>query len=249
MKLYGLIGFPLTHSFSGDYFTDKFKKENISDSDYKLFPLPEISELNNLINQNRNLIGFNVTIPYKEAVIPFLSMIDPVAKQVGAVNTVKVLHSKNRIRLHGYNSDIFGFQKTISPLLSPSDKNALILGSGGAAKSVAFVLDKMGVNYCFVSRRPNEENQIAYSDVSGTLIESSTILINCTPQGMSPYNNEYPDIPYQYISEKHILYDLIYNPSETNFLKFGRQQKARIKNGLSMLSVQAEKSWWFWNNM
>lgn len=246
MNIYGLIGYPLSHSFSKKYFTEKFKKENISNSEYKLFPVKSISEFPELIKNNPNLKGLNVTIPYKKSIIPFLCKIQKQAKKIGAVNTITIKKNKqNKIFTKGYNTDIYGFEKSLQPYINSNLKKSLILGTGGSSKSVAYVLGKNNVEYLFVSRsKSNIKKQIInYSNLDKNIIKNIQIIINTTPLGMSPDIENYPNIPYKFISEKHILYDLIYNPYETLFLKKGKNKGAITKNGLEMLHIQAEKSW------
>ena len=247
MRMYGLIGYPLSHSFSQKYLTEKFRKENISDVQYKLFPLEEISDLSRLLLSNTDLYGLNVTIPYKEAVIPFLDELDETAKGVGAVNTIKIIHNKQGRSLTGYNTDIYGFRQSIKPFLEASHERALILGTGGASKAVAHVLSEIGVNCLFVSRNPKNENEIAYHDINEHVIKSHLLIVNTSPVGMYPDIDAFPPIPYQFLTKKHFLYDLVYNPEETGFLKSGRIQGVQGINGLSMLQLQAEKAWEIWN--
>ncbi|MFH0865674.1 MAG: shikimate dehydrogenase [Bacteroidota bacterium] len=248
MNIYGLIGYPLTHSLSAQYFSEKIFRENIHDCRYELFPLKNISELESLVRKNIGLKGLNITIPYKESVLPYLTSIDNVAKEIGAVNTIKIIDSKNFI-LHGCNTDAFGFEESLKPLLKNDQKKALILGSGGASKAVAYVLKKLGVQYFFVTRtKKNNSDFLLYNEISEDIISSHTLIINATPVGMFPEMNTAPDIPFHLISRKHILYDLVYNPSETLFMKCGIEQGAIVKNGLEMLYLQAEKSWEIWNS-
>jgi len=242
MKKYGLIGFPLGHSFSVPYFKEKFSKENLLDSIYEAYPLDQIQKLNKVFDDNPELIGLNVTIPYKEAVIPFLDELEEKAMKIGAVNTIKI---KNGKRI-GYNTDILGFQNSLLPLIEDSFVQGLILGTGGAAKAVAFVLEELGIPFRYVSSKPSTEN-INYQDLNENWIKSHTLIIHCSPLGMYPHIDSFPDIPYQYLGEGHILFDLIYNPEETLFLKKGREMGARTKNGLEMLYRQAEASWEIWN--
>lgn len=241
MRLYGLIGFPLSHSFSESYFKKKFADEGISDCDYRLFPIPSISELTTILQENPDLCGFNVTIPYKKEIFPFLTHIDPVAAEVGAVNTVKVIRNEQNIELHGYNTDILGFEYSLVPLLHGRNK-ALILGTGGAAMAVAFVLKKLQVEFLFVSRNPSEHS-IAYHQINDSLIKEYPIIINTSPVGMYPNITEAPSLPYHLLSARHLLYDLVYNPEITLFLKNGMAQGCEVKNGLEMLQIQAEEAW------
>lgn len=247
MKGYGLIGFPLTHSFSSRYFADKFKKESIADCYYRNFPLEHIKKLPVLISENPDLQGLNVTIPYKEQVIAFLDELDEGAMAVGAVNTIKIFRTADSIHLKGYNTDVYGFRTSIQSLLKPVHNKALILGTGGASKAVSFVLKGLGIRTIFVSRNPRENEHIAYHDLTGETITSCLLIINTSPVGMYPHVNECPDIPYQHVTNQHVLYDLIYNPPETEFMKRGRKRGAVTLNGYEMLHHQAEKAWEIWN--
>ena len=244
-KEFGLIGFPLSHSFSREYFLHKFSKENIKNTDYQLFSIKNIKELPLLLIKHPLLEGLNITHPYKTQIIPLLDAIDEEAFLVGAVNTIKIERNDNQIRLIGFNTDIIGFEKSYKELIT-SHQQALILGSGGAAKAVAHILTKMGIPFKIISRNPQGE-QIDYSSVTPELLESHTLIINATPVGMAPFSNTKPDIPYEHLTSKHLLIDLIYNPSETLFLAEGKRKGAQIKNGEEMLAFQAEASWKIWN--
>lgn len=237
---FGLIGKDISYSFSKNYFTLKFKKLGLNDYEYVNFDLKSIDEFRDLIS--KELIGLNVTIPYKESIIEFLDEIDEEAKLIGAVNTIKI---DKRGNLKGYNTDVYGFEESLKPLITNSHKKALVLGTGGASKAVCYVLDKLNIDYLIVSRTP-EKTQISYTDLNRSLLEKHTIIINCTPQGTYPKVEEYPEIPYDCITKKHLLYDLIYNPEKTRFLKEGEKRGADISNGLKMLELQAEKSWNIW---
>ena len=242
MRLFGLIGFPLGHSFSKKYFEEKFLKENINDCAFKLFPLQEIAAVEKLF-ENKSLHGLAVTIPYKETVIPFLTNTTTAAKEIGAVNCIKI-NDKNRI---GYNTDVVGFEKSFTPLLKPHHTKALVLGTGGASKAVQFVLKKLNIDFALVSRNSNaEKNIISYNEIDERMMEDYSIIINCTPLGMSPNEEELPNIPYQFISPNHLLYDVIYKPAKTMFLKEGEKRGATIKNGFEMLVLQAEENWKIW---
>ena len=244
MRLYGLIGYPLQHSFSEKYFTEKFKRENINNSKYTLFPLKCIDELPYLLDTNPNLRGFNVTIPYKEKIIPFLDDIHHDAKIIGAVNTVKIDFIEGERVLTGYNTDIFGFSESLKKKLKYYHKNALILGTGGAAKAVAYVLKSLKIDFLFVSRRDELSfEMIRYSDITKSVITDNLLIINTTPVGTFPYVDYYPYLPYHNLTNKHLLFDLIYNPSETLFIKKAKLQNAQTINGFEMLYLQAEKSW------
>ncbi len=241
--LFGLLGKNIAYSFSKGYFTEKFKSLHLKNYDYVNFDIPSIEEFRDIKQKNPNLKGMNVTIPYKEAILPYLDKISRKAEKIGAVNTIKVTRKGN---LKGYNTDYHGFKKSIEPLLEPHHKKALILGTGGASKGVAFALDELGILYTFVSREATDES-IGYNLVNATTFDNHQIIINCTPLGTSPNTDAYPPIPYEYFTPKHIAHDLIYNPAETIFLKKAKKQGAKIKNGLEMLQYQAEKSWKIWN--
>jgi len=248
MKQFGLIGYPLSHSFSAQYFSEKFYRENIHDCSYELFPIQNISELELLVKNNIFIKGLNVTIPYKESIISFLTSIDNTAKEIGAVNTIRIIDNKNFI-LHGYNTDAFGFEESIKPLLKKNHQKALILGTGGASKSVAYVLKKLGIEFLFVSRNKSNINSILkYEELNKKIISSHQFIINTTPLGMFPNINEMPDIPYDLITKDHLLFDLVYNPSETLFMKNGIKKNAVVSNGMQMLYLQAERSWQIWND-
>ncbi len=246
MKLYGLIGYPLTHSFSSEYFLNKFKTENINDVSYKNFPLKNIEDLPKLLNDIPDIKGLNVTIPYKEKIIKFIDELSEETKKIAAVNTIKISRIKGETYLTGYNTDKYGFQKSFTPLLKTYHKNALVLGSGGGAKAVSFVLKKLNIEFKIVSRNPVKGKQYCYKDINRKLLDKYKIIINTTPVGMYPEINSFPDIPYDFLTEKHLLYDLVYNPAETTFLKKGKLKKTIVKNGYDMLKYQAEKSWEIW---
>lgn len=247
MKEYGLIGYPLSHSFSKQYFEKKFADENIQDASYKLFPIENIKLIHSVINNNPTLCGLNVTIPYKEKIIPFLNSIDDEAKEIGAVNVIRIERDNNcEHKLKGYNTDVTGFIQSLKPLLKEHHKKALILGTGGASKAVAYALKKLNIDYFFVSRNA-APSFLQYKDLNKEIISSHNIIINTSPVGMFPAVNDYPDIPYQFITDKHLLFDLVYNPLETIFLKKGKLNNAITLNGLPMLHIQAEKAWTIWN--
>lgn len=244
--LYALVGKNISYSFSRGYFTEKFEKLDLKNHKYINFDIQSIHELPQKIKENKKqLKGMNVTIPYKLDVFNFLDRIDKKALKVGAVNTIKIT---KKGRLKGYNTDVYGFKKSLKPLLKKHHKKALILGTGGASKAVAFVLGNLGVKYKYVSRTPEGKKQISYQDITKELIESYFVIVNCTPLGTHPNVENCPNIPYEFLSDKHLLYDLIYNPSETTFLRKGKKQGTTIKNGLEMLELQAEKAWKIWNN-
>jgi len=237
MRTFGLIGKSLSHSFSSSYFHDKFIKEEISNTEYLNFELKDVSEFTQLISTYK-LSGLNVTVPYKESIIPFLDELSEDAKSIGAVNTIQFINGK----LVGHNTDTNGFKKSILSILDGRNK-ALILGDGGGAKAVKHALNQLDITHKTVSRNTS----IKYSDISTQQIEFNTIIINTTPLGMFPKVKNFPQIPYKLLTEKHLLFDLIYNPSETLFLSYGRAQKSSTKNGLEMLEIQAEASWNIWN--
>lgn len=244
-KLYGLLGYPLVHSFSQNYFNQKFESENI-DAEYINFEIPDIGMLMEVVAENENLNGLNVTIPYKEQVIPFLDEIDPAASEVGAVNVIKFIRGKDGLRLKGYNSDIIGFTDSIKSLLKPHHQSALVLGTGGAAKAVSYSLRKLGLEVQLVSRRKSA-NTLVYEELTKNDLKTHKVIVNTTPLGMYPNVDTCPDIPYRYLTSQHLCYDLIYNPDETLFLKNSRLAGAQVKNGLEMLLLQAFASYSIWN--
>ncbi len=248
MKTYGLIGYRLGHSFSKKFFSEKFKREHLDDCEYVNFELDTISEFPDLFKQNDHIYGLNCTIPYKQQVILYLDETDPEAAKVGAVNTIKVICNNDRIKLKGFNTDVYGFEYSFRPLLKEHHRKALILGTGGASKAVKYVLEKLGIDYLFVTTKPvPEKGQINYSEITLKLLNDYTIIINATPLGTFPNTETCPDIPYQYLTEKHLLYDLVYNPEETLFMKQGKKKDAIVKNGLEMLHLQAIRAWEIWN--
>jgi shikimate dehydrogenase len=245
MNLFGLIGFPLTHSFSKKYFTEKFEKEGIKDSSYELFEIRDIKDLPSIIKNNPGLKGLNVTIPHKEAVLEFMDELDEPVKKIRAVNVIKV----NNGKLKGYNSDFHGFKGSLQQFLPKDAKvKALVLGTGGAAKAVKAVLDDLKIHYWNVSRTAGEDI-LGYEQLDKEIIGSFKLIINTSPVGMYPKVEECPPIPYEYLTKEHYLFDLVYNPEETLFMKKGKQAGARTKNGLEMLYLQAEKAWQIWNNV
>jgi shikimate dehydrogenase len=239
MKEFGLIGQNISYSFSEKYFAEKFKKENIQNSHYRIYDLKDIQEIHTIF-QNPYLKGFNVTIPFKEKIMEYLDELDPVAAEIGAVNCVKVENGRKK----GYNTDAVGFENSLLPLLEFHHQNALILGDGGAAKAIKFVLHKHLINYKSVTRK----GDLRFSDLNESLLQTHTLIVNCTPVGTFPNVEDCPELPYEFINSQHLLYDLIYNPEKTEFLKRGENQGAKIKNGLEMLVLQAEKSWEIWNS-
>lgn len=242
-RRFGLLGKHIAYSFSKKYFTEQFALGNLVDCSYENFDLESLELFPALLTQYPDLKGLNVTIPYKEAVIPCLSSLSKSASQIGAVNVIRFT-SKGTLK--GYNSDYYGFTKSLKPLLQAHHKKALILGTGGAAKAVAFALDRLGILYTYVSREA-KEGMIDYDRINATTFDHYHIIINCTPLGTSPNTEAYPPLPYAYFTEKHLAYDLIYNPAETQFLKRAKAQGAVIKNGYDMLVFQAEKAWKIWN--
>lgn len=248
MRFYGLIGKSLEHSFSPVFFKEKFEKEGINDCFYNLYPLKNIDEFNYLINDFTELSGLNVTIPYKQNIIPFLDKLDFNAKKIGAVNTIKFNRNQNKLELIGYNTDYLGFIDSLKPLINNKIHNkALVLGTGGSSLAVTYALYKLGINYQIVSRSSKNSDSITYSSLSNDHIKDHKIIINTTPLGMYPQIGQSPNIPYQAITKQHILFDLIYNPKQTEFLGKGKVQGATIKNGFEMLVNQAEYSWKIWN--
>ncbi len=245
MYKYGLIGKSLTHSFSKKYFTEKFKRENITNSEYNLYELEKIEEIKELIEREPNLVGLNVTIPYKEKVIPYLDHLDESAKNIQAVNTIAITKSKEII---GFNTDVVGFQKSLNAFLEEKRQmKALILGTGGASKAVAEVLKQEKIPFQFVSREKGKA-AITYEELDEKWIAEYKLIINTTPLGMYPKVEQKPEIPYQYLSEEHYLFDLIYNPELTLFLKEGLSHSCKTKNGMEMLTLQAEEAWEIWKN-
>lgn len=247
MNTYGLIGYPLGHSFSRKFFTEKFAKEGI-DAQYLNFEIPSIEEFPNIIKNNPTLKGLNVTIPYKQQVMQYLDDISEEAKAIGAVNVVKCQLSTVNCQLHltGYNSDVIGFVESIRPLLKAHHKKALILGTGGASKAIRYGLEKkLGMKTLFVSRSARE-GMITYEEVTAEVLKEYEVIVNCSPVGMYPHVDECPALPYEALNENNLLYDLVYNPLETLFMKKGAEQGATVKNGLEMLHLQAIASWKFW---
>ena len=246
MDKYGLIGYPLGHSFSISYFNQKFADEGIN-AKYENFEISSIDQLQEILDTNTTLRGLNVTIPYKEKVIEFLDSITPEAQAIGAVNVIRVTHEGNNVKLKGYNSDVIGFTQSIEPMLDKKwHKKALILGTGGASKAINYGLKSLGLETVFVSRyqRPGT---IQYETITPEVVKEYNVIVNCTPVGMYPHTEECPPLPYEAMDYHTILYDLIYNPDETLFMRRGRQQGAEVKNGLEMLLLQAFASWEFWH--
>ncbi len=250
MRQFGLIGYPLSHSFSQKFFTEKFLQENIVNAKYDNFPIPSIESFAGLWKENPNLEGLNVTIPYKKEVIPFLQHSSAVVQEINACNCIRKFNNE----LYGYNTDVIGFEKSLLPFLQPHHTHALILGTGGAAAAVQWVLQKLNIQFQVVSRRGNDieannemKAYLSYDQLAASVIESHTLIINTSPLGMYPNTNEAPPIAYEGITAQHHLYDLVYNPIETLFMKNGLAKGATVQNGLAMLHIQAEESWAIWN--
>ncbi|MFF5381757.1 shikimate dehydrogenase family protein [Pedobacter suwonensis] len=246
MKKYGLIGYPLSHSFSKKYFTEKFHNEGITDHQYELFPIADIKSLPDLLSENPSLFGLNVTIPHKVNVLCYLNEVDEAAEKIGAVNCISIRSFEGESYLKGYNTDAYGFEESLKPLLGPQHNKALIFGDGGAAKAVKYVLEKLNIEYQAVVRKATS-GTILYSEITPEILASHKLLINTTPLGMSPNVDTFPDIDYSLIGPGHLAYDLVYNPLETAFLVKAAAGGARTKNGLEMLHQQAEKAWAIWN--
>ncbi|WP_345950064.1 MULTISPECIES: shikimate dehydrogenase [unclassified Mucilaginibacter] len=260
MKQYGLIGYPLTHSFSKKYFSEKFEREKIEDHKYDLYELSNLSDFPELLRANPDLCGLNVTVPHKIGVMFYLDWVEPEAKEVDAVNCIRITSESpitavfsgevgikdHEFRLEGFNTDVYGFETSLKPLLRPHHTQALILGTGGASRAVKHVLGKLNIYSTYVSRE-SDAGRILYEDLTAEHIANHKLIINTTPLGMSPNVDRCPDIPYEHLTSDHLLYDLIYNPEETLFLQKGREKGAATKNGYDMLLLQAEKSWEIWN--
>ncbi|MEJ7821497.1 MAG: shikimate dehydrogenase [Chitinophagaceae bacterium] len=243
MKLYGLIGYPLGHSFSKKYFTNKFKREGLIDYSYELFPINSIKELPSLINSQPYLKGFNVTIPYKQQVLKYVTETSEAVKEIGAANVIKIDGDK----IVAFNTDVIGFKESLIQKLMPFHKKALILGTGGSSNAVQYVLRNLGMEFLLVSTTHQPSSEIiSYSMINENIMSDHTLIINCTPVGMKPNFSALPNLPYQFISHKHYLFDLIYNPEKTSFLQKGEQMGAIIQNGYEMLVLQAEESWNIW---
>lgn len=248
MKTFGLVGYPLSHSFSKKYFTDKFLSESIDDCEYLNFEIDSIEKIQEVIQVNKNLNGFNVTIPYKEQIIPFLDELSEETRKIGAINTVKVIRENDTIKLIGYNTDAHGFQESLRPVLKGYHHKALILGTGGASKAVEYVLKNIGLEVFFATRSPKSNNQLSYNDLNQFAIENFLLIVNTTPLGTYPNVEDCPDIPYEFLSNRHLLYDLVYNPETTRFMQNGINQGAVVRNGYAMLIEQAEMAWRIWNS-
>ena len=241
MTKYGIIGYPLGHSFSRGFFTEKFARESI-DAQYLNFEIPDVAMLSDVLRDNPDLRGLNVTLPHKQAVIPLLDEMSEEAMEIGAVNVIRVRNGK----LKGFNSDIIGFTNSIKPLLQPHHRKALVLGTGGASKAIRVGLNRLGIEWTYVSRSPRD-GMVTYEDITAETLQEYTVIVNCSPVGMFPKVDAAPAIPYELLSPQHLLFDCVYNPEETLFMKKGREQGATVKNGLEMLHLQAVASWKFWN--
>lgn len=244
MRYFGLIGKPLVHSFSQHYFTQKFQEESI-DAAYGLYELDKIEDLK-LLLQQKAFSGLNVTIPYKQSVLPYLAELDETARAVGAVNVIKFVRRSGEVVLKGYNSDVIGFHDSLVPLLRPYHKRALVFGTGGASKAVEYVLSRLGIEVQLVSRQA-KDSVLSYEQITPEVLQSYQLLVNATPLGTFPHVDTCVDIPYQNITNKHLLYDLVYNPQETLFLRYGKERGAQVMNGYAMLRGQAEAAWEIWN--
>ena len=246
MRQYGLIGYPLTHSFSKRYFTEKFETAKIG-AVYSNYEIDSITKFPEVIASNPELIGLNVTIPYKEQVIPYLDDLNDSAREIGAVNTVKIIRGENGIKLKGFNTDTHGFENSLKPLLKPHHTKALILGTGGASKALKYVLKKLGIAFISASIEELKENEIRYEDIDEKVISERLLIINATPLGTYPKVEGCPNIPYQFLTNNHLLFDLVYNPEVTRFMSLGLEKGATVKNGYEMLLLQAERSYAIWN--
>ncbi|HEX2921947.1 MAG TPA: shikimate dehydrogenase [Bacteroidales bacterium] len=247
MRKYGLIGYPLGHSWSKKYFTEKFLKERINDCQYELFPLEHLEELPSLLENEKELLGINVTIPYKSDIIRYLDELSPEANEIGAVNVIRISRENGRIRLNGYNSDATGFFLSLKPFLT-NQRTAIVLGTGGSSKAVVYALKKAGINVIIVSRSPSPQT-ITYRDLNESFFNEAGLIINTTPLGMFPNMDEKPPVPYEFLKSNHILYDLVYNPEMTSFMKMGKEVGCTVISGLEMLKLQAEKAWEIWNDL
>ncbi|CAM4096220.1 shikimate dehydrogenase [Pedobacter westerhofensis] len=246
MKTFGLIGFPLGHSFSKKFFSEKFELEGIRDCRYELFPMENIDSIRHLLAGEETLRGLNVTIPHKVNVLPFLNELDDAAKTIGAVNCISVEKKNGKTWLKGYNTDAFGFAESLKPFLKENHTKALVLGDGGAAKAVKYVLDQLNISYLSVVRTP-VAGAVLYDQISEELMSSHQLIINTTPLGTFPNVETAPAIPYEFITDQHLAYDLVYNPEETEFMRRAKVRGAAVKNGLEMLQLQALRAWSIWN--
>lgn len=248
MKTFGLIGYRLGYSFSKGYFTDKFKELGLSDHEYVNFELDSINEFPKIFETNKQIGGLNCTIPYKQEVMQFLDEVDEQARTVGAVNTIKITNNNGKMHLKGYNTDVIGFRNSLEPMLTPNHKKALILGTGGASKAIKYVLEALNIDYISASIEDDLfDKEVRYNDITGDLIKEYKVIINATPLGTYPKVKDCPNLPYCSITNEHVLFDLVYNPETTKFMKKGLDKKAKVKNGLEMLHGQAEAAWTIWN--
>ncbi|MFO8067801.1 MAG: shikimate dehydrogenase [Bacteroidales bacterium] len=247
MRKFGLVGYPLTHSWSKKYFQEKFINENINDASYELYPINSVENIFRLIFNDKSIVGLNVTIPYKEKIIPFLNEFSDEAKKTKAANTLKIEHYEDEVSIKAYNTDVFGFEESIKDVLDSGLKNVLVLGTGGASKAVVHVLNKYGTDYTLVSRLKKNSKTIIYHELNPAVISKFDMIVNTTPGGMYPNSGEKPQIPYHALGSDQILYDLVYNPEKSLFLKEGEKKGCKTFNGLKMLHLQAEKSWEIWN--
>jgi len=248
MKTYGLIGHRLGYSFSKGFFTEKFEKENLAGHEYVNFELDSIEEFPEIFKQNDHIAGLNCTIPYKQQIMPYLDEIDEEAAKVGAINTVKIIRTADGVKLKGFNTDIYGFENSLKPMLGDKHKKALILGTGGASKAIKYILDKLGLTYVSASIEEQlQRDEIRYEQIDEALLKEYLVVINATPLGTFPKVDNCPNIPYEFITADHVLFDLVYNPEETLFMKKGKEKGAAVKNGLEMLHGQAKKAWEIWN--
>ena len=246
MRTFGLIGYPLSHSFSKKFFSEKFEAEQIADCNYELYPMEKAAEMMELIAADPTLCGLNVTIPHKQNVLPFITEFEAAAAEIGAVNCIAIDQSGISPILKGYNTDAYGFEESLKPMLEKHHQKALVFGDGGAAKAIKYVLSKLQIPYLIVVRNPTE-GALLYEQVTEAILAEHQLLINTTPLGLSPNYNTFPPIPYQFITAQHLAYDVVYNPEITAFLDKAQSQGAKIKNGLEMLYLQAERSWYIWN--
>ena len=248
MRKFGLIGYPLGHSFSAKYFAEKFSRENIRDCEYNNYPIECLDEeFRELVLRNTDLCGLNVTIPYKTEIIRYIDSTEPVIKEIGAVNVLKIRRIEGKLRISGFNSDVTGIRSSLAPYNNEGIRKAIILGTGGSSKAVAYVLNQAGIEVLFISRK-KKNGSLGYSDLTTGLLRESDMIVNTTPLGMFPDTGSMPAIDYNTLSEKHILFDLVYNPEITAFLRKGKERGCRIVTGLGMLHAQAERSWEIWND-
>lgn len=249
MKTFGLIGYRLGYSFSKGFFTEKFEKEGLTEHEYVNFELDSIEEFPRIFEKNDHIAGLNCTIPYKQQIMPYLDEIDSEAAQVGAINTVKIIRQPDGLKLKGFNTDIYGFENSLKPMLQDKHQKALILGTGGASKAIKHILGKLGIDYVSASIEDELlEKEIRYQQIDEALLKERLIVINATPLGTFPKVDTCPDIPYEFLTGDHVLFDLVYNPEETLFMKKGKEKGAAVKNGLEMLHLQAIKAWEIWNS-